>query len=167
VPEPDDVETTVERIEGIIEALGESDPAVRELAQEAVRLLLQLYGVGLAHVIEIVGSDEANALAKDRLVSSLLLLHGVHPVPVEARVQEALRRVERSLDGAHLTVRDVTGDAARIHVNLNGGSAPAAAVHAMIDRAISEEAPDIREVLIEGLPGEAVRLVQIEPAESH
>ena len=44
------------------------------------------------------GSPTPEALGEDELVSHLLLLHGIHPVPVEARVRTALDEVRPYLD---------------------------------------------------------------------
>lgn len=161
--ESQQVDATVQRIEELIEKLGETDPASRDLAQEAIRLLMQLYGEGMARIVEALGGEAAERLTGDKLVASLLLLHGLHPVPLETRIQEALQRVERRLDGARLAA-DVSPDFVRVRVEWNGGAAPPVALSAMIERAIAESAPDAGRVEMEGLPEPAVPLVQISPA---
>ena len=150
--ETEEVDATVRRIEELIETLGEADPRMRELSEEAIRLLMQLYGAAFRRIVETVGSSEAERLAEDKLVSSLLLLHGLHPVPAETRVREALRQVERRLDGVHLVLENVEeGAVVRVRVDPNGGPAPAASLGPVIESAISERAPEIRAVEIEGL----------------
>ena len=66
--------------------------------------LLDLYGEGLAHIVEEVAARDdgtlAEAFAGDELVSQLLLLHGLHPVPLEDRVRGALEEVVPYL-GSH------------------------------------------------------------------
>jgi len=164
VPESQDVDATVQRIEELIEQLGGSDPQSRDLAEEAIRLLMQLYGAGFTRIIEMLGSDAAERMAEDKLVSSLLILHGLHPVPVETRIAVALRRVERGMDGGHLSIAEISAAGVRVRADLNGGSTPPAALAAMIERAITDSAPDAGAVEIEGLPEPAVSLVQIGPA---
>ena len=71
-----------------VEAL--PDPDARDIATELVQALLDLYGEALARMMEHV--PDAEALADDELISHLLMLHGIHPVPLEARVRGALGR---------------------------------------------------------------------------
>ncbi|HLX88374.1 MAG TPA: hypothetical protein VKR22_07975, partial [Acidimicrobiales bacterium] len=64
--------------------------------EELVRALTDLYGAGLARTLELlVGDDRAAAerLAADDLVASLLLLHGLHPEALPARVRRAVDAV--------------------------------------------------------------------------
>lgn len=76
-----------DRIAELIEDLASiGGEPVRQRAEELVRRLIHLYGAGLAELMQIFGAggfdDEVKArLAADPLVSSLLLLHGLHPDP--------------------------------------------------------------------------------------
>ena len=80
-----------ERIAQLIDDLGTIGGApVRDRADELVGRLIYLYGAGLAQLINILSpgtiDDAAKArLAADPLVSSLLVLHGLHPDPETAR----------------------------------------------------------------------------------
>ncbi|HEX3904467.1 MAG TPA: hypothetical protein VH853_16635 [Polyangia bacterium] len=79
-----------ERIAQLIDDLATiGGEPVRERAEELVRRLIHLYGAGLAALMQIFGDrldDSAKArVTADPLVSSLLLLHGVHPDPGAAR----------------------------------------------------------------------------------
>ncbi len=163
--EPPDVDATVRRIEILLEELGEADPQLRVRASEVIRLLMHLYGSGFARAIEILGHDAAERLTEDRLLSSLLLLHGLHPLDASTRIAEGLRRVERKLDGHRLHLTGVSDEVARVRVELNGGPVPTALAGA-IEEAIADCAPDIAGVEIEGLPQPVPTLVQIAPAES-
>jgi hypothetical protein len=80
-----------DRIAQLIEDLATiGGEPVRHRAEELVRRLVHLYGAGLAGLMEIFGAgglaETIKArLAADPLVSSLLLLHGLHPDPGAAR----------------------------------------------------------------------------------
>ena len=95
------------RVEELLDALksggfGGAAPA----AEELVGLLVGLYGDGLTQIVTSwrkSGPDGAAMLARladDPLVESLLLLHGLHPLDVDARIQRALDRVRPYL-GSH------------------------------------------------------------------
>src|SRR5580698_10722100 len=72
----------------------------RERAEELVRTIVGFYGEGLERVLSIVHEelgDRSDAmferLCEDKLVESLLCLHGLHPVALEDRVRQALESV--------------------------------------------------------------------------
>jgi len=80
-----------DRIAQLIEDLATiGGEPVRHRAEELVRRLVHLYGAGMAGLMGIFGgggfTESTKAqLAADPLVSSLLLLHGLHPDPGAAR----------------------------------------------------------------------------------
>src|SRR4051812_21769685 len=84
------VETLVGEIEGL------SDPTARAVTQELLGTLLELHGEGLARVLARLDGEGATGhaligdLAADELVSSLLLLHGLHPDDLPTRVRRAV-----------------------------------------------------------------------------
>src|SRR5689334_21922028 len=105
------VDATVEQIEALLEGLAQTDSGSRATAEELVRLLMQLYGASLGRVVAILreaGTEAAiTRLAEDKLVGSLLLLHGLHPSDLETRVREGLRRLERGLESHHLVLAGI------------------------------------------------------------
>ena len=80
-----------DRIAQLIEDLATvGGEPVRHRAEELVRRLVHLYGAGLAGLMAIFGGGGLNEttraqLAADPLVSSLLVLHGLHPDPGAAQ----------------------------------------------------------------------------------
>ena len=92
------------RIEELINALnGAADSAVAAQARELVQALLELHGTTLERALEIVHENDltlVDKLAEDPLVSNLLILHGLHPLDLEARVRGALEKVKPRL-GLH------------------------------------------------------------------
>jgi Fe-S cluster biogenesis protein NfuA len=61
-----------------------------ERTLETVAAVVGMYGEGLARVMALAGDGEREALARDELVGHLLMLHDLHPVPVEDRVRNAV-----------------------------------------------------------------------------
>ncbi len=102
------------------------DTAAAARAAETVGTLVSLYGECLARIAERMaepspaGSPEAlRALADDPLVGHLLLVHDLHPDPVEVRVRGALaglpgepELVELTEAGARIRVRGGCGSGA-------------------------------------------------------
>jgi hypothetical protein len=162
VGEASDVDSTVRRIESLVAELGAADPQLRHMAEELIRLLMQLYQAGFSRAIEILGPEQVARIAEDKLVGSLLILHRLHPADAAERIVGALQRVERRLAGHRLYLDRITDDVAHIRVELNSGAIPPS-LSAVIERAIMDSAPDISRVEIEGLPQSAPALVQIAP----
>src|SRR5436305_14779239 len=95
-PTEDPTGQLLEHVQELEEALDSADDsATRELAQELVSCIVQLYGTGLERVFSALladgghGRSIAEDLADDQLVATLLLIHDLHPVPLADRVQGA------------------------------------------------------------------------------
>jgi Fe-S cluster biogenesis protein NfuA/nitrite reductase/ring-hydroxylating ferredoxin subunit len=136
----------------------------RERAEELVRLVVELYGAGLERVMELAYdagalSDELlEAMAGDQLVSSLLLVHGLHPYGVDDRVQRALDEVRPYLGshGGDVRLLEVTDDGVvRLEMlgSCDGCASSAVTLELAVDGAIRAAAPEI--VAIEVASSEA------------
>lgn len=163
---------TAARIQALVDIFAASpDEAVRERAQELVRLLMELYGAGLERVMTTLRRVEGAAgpvtaeLVRDELVASLLLLHDLHPEDAAERIRRELGRVH-ALTGAEAELLEVDGArAARVRVNGRRGGARAPSVEdlrRLIDEMVRAVAPEVQRVDIEGLEDDATpRLVQL------
>ncbi|MFN2521546.1 MAG: NifU family protein, partial [Candidatus Limnocylindria bacterium] len=116
------------------------DPAARSGADELVRLVLELHGAGLARMLALVerqaaagtnGADRAEqaggaapvaplltAFADDDLVRSLLLIHDLHPVALQQRVEAALESVRPMMRSHKGDVELVGIDEGVVHLRL-------------------------------------------------
>jgi Fe-S cluster biogenesis protein NfuA/nitrite reductase/ring-hydroxylating ferredoxin subunit len=151
------VQQVGDRIEELLAALTArgQGPA----AEELVRLLVGLYGDGLAHVMAAVveAGDPAalDQLISDPLIESLLLLHGLHPLDVDTRIQRALDRVRPYL-GSHaggVQYIGVTDGVARLKLegNCDGCPSSTVTVQLAIEGAVQDAAPEVTEVVVEGV----------------
>lgn len=163
--------TTIERLLDEVESL--SDPKARGIATDLVAELLELYGEGLARIMSLAATPAANGLARelceDELVSHLLLVHGLHPVHVEERVQSALDEVRPYLDshGGDVELLEVDGTVARLRMEGSCSGCPSSAMtlKLAIEQAIAKSAPEIESVEAEGATSPAPpALLQIENA---
>lgn len=152
-----------------------AEPAVQHKAEEVVRLLMEFYGAGLGRMVEIIAADEraddlAAQLADDQLVASMLVLHGLHPVPVEVRIQQALDKVRPYL-GSHAGGVEFFGVDAEgvVSLRLQGScdNCPSSTVTVKlaIERAIEEAAPEVTRIDVEGVtaPPSTGGLLRIDP----
>jgi Fe-S cluster biogenesis protein NfuA/nitrite reductase/ring-hydroxylating ferredoxin subunit len=148
----------VARIEGLLERLdGLPDSAARETATDAVQALLDLYGEGLGRIVDVVAAHDDGTMARelgdDDLVAHLLLLHGLHPTPVEDRIREALDGVLPYLEshGGSVELLAVEDGIARLRMQGSCSGCPSSAVtlKLAIEDAIFKAAPDIEEVCAE------------------
>jgi hypothetical protein len=102
--EPIDLRAVGDRIEALLDQL-ESTLEARawEQVEDVVSLVTQLYGGGLARILELAGDDGAlrERLADDDLVASLLLLHDLHPDPDQAWAE--MERIELDRPGSVVT----------------------------------------------------------------
>lgn len=159
--EPGELQQALDRIDALASALEQvADPGARETARELLQLVLDLHGLALARALAIVAAAENGrelvaSLAGDAQVRAVLLLHGLHPEPVEERVREAVERLRPELDGDGCRVRlvEVTAGGARLQVvgAAGRGAAGTAGLRRRIEAAIVDLAPDLEEIVIEVL----------------
>jgi Fe-S cluster biogenesis protein NfuA len=138
-----------------------ADPAVRASAQELVKLLMDLHGAGLERLLEVVfqagepGARIIDDLGRDPLVSSLLILYGLHPEELPARVENKLHQIQSKLHkmGAEASLVAADGGDIRVRISVEGhacGSTGRTA-QAIVEEAVYEVAPDLKSLVVEGL----------------
>jgi len=173
------VRGTGARVEELLGALrsGGSGPAA-DAAEELVGLLVGLYGDGLARITRVLreegeaGSAILARLADDPEIEGLLLLHDLHPLDVDARIQRALDRVRPYL-GSHaggVEYLGVTDGVARLRLegSCHGCPSSTVTVQLAITSAVEDAAPEVTEVKVEGMtaaPGPALLQIGRRPAE--
>jgi Fe-S cluster biogenesis protein NfuA/nitrite reductase/ring-hydroxylating ferredoxin subunit len=95
-----------DQIGTLLDALGAGGAVARGRAEDLVRQVTDLYGAGLQRIMEILQAQgklddgTLEALTADSLVAGLLVIHGLHPQSMEARVAAALDSVRPYL-GSH------------------------------------------------------------------
>ena len=153
-PEEDtDLRAAGDRIEALFEQLqATAEPRVLDVAEELLRLVTELYGAGLARVVELV-RDEAPELLRrlvdDELLGSLLVVHGLHPNDLVTRVESALESVRPFLQGhgGDVLLLELDEERGAVHLRLLGScdGCPSSAVtlRTAVERAIAEAAPEI------------------------
>jgi Fe-S cluster biogenesis protein NfuA/nitrite reductase/ring-hydroxylating ferredoxin subunit len=155
----------MEQVEGLIRKIENlPDAAARTTALELVQALMEFHGAGLDRLMEIVaeagdaGYAVFDKFAADDLVGSLLLLYGLHPLPIEARVTKALEKVRPYLDSHGGNVELLAIDDGTVRLRMQGSckSCPSSSLtlKLAIEEAIYAAAPDVVSIEAEGVAEE-------------
>jgi Fe-S cluster biogenesis protein NfuA len=171
MPEPQNLRASGERIEeALTELQATADRRSLNLAEELLRLVSDLYAAGLARMVEIARARAPDLIADfsaDELVASLMLVQGLHPDPLDVRVESALESVRPFL-GKHggdvelLAVDDDLGAVMlRLLGNCDGCPSSAATLQGAVEAAILEAAPEVTRIVVEGQSASARPAVPI------
>jgi Fe-S cluster biogenesis protein NfuA/nitrite reductase/ring-hydroxylating ferredoxin subunit len=162
MPASGDVQNQLKSIEALVHRIeNATDPALTTTAKELVQLLMELHGAGLERMLAIVnqtatsGPSIIEALGRDDLVRSLLLLYGLHPDSLETRVMQALEKTRPYLKshGGNVTLVGVNDSGAvtlRLEGNCRGCPSSSATLKLAVEDAIYEAAPDVTAIIVEG-----------------
>jgi Fe-S cluster biogenesis protein NfuA/nitrite reductase/ring-hydroxylating ferredoxin subunit len=171
----------VGHVEGLLEELEVlPDRVAREKANETVAALLDLYGEALERIAAAVSEVDAEGrvartLGDDELVSHLLLLHDLHPAPLEGRVEAALDEVRPYLasHGGAVELKGIEEGVVKLALEGSCSGCPSSTVtlKLAIEDAIHKAAPDVERIEAEGVAAEATppngngngQLIQLDP----
>jgi Fe-S cluster biogenesis protein NfuA len=152
----------IDRVEALLDTVETFPPQQREVATELVQALLDMYGEGLSRIVAA-----GPVPVEDELVAHLLLLHGLHPVPLHERVIGALDEVRPYLvahgGGVELVGVDEVVVRLRLEGACNGCPSSALTLKSAVEEAISRAAPDVERIEAEGATAPS-GLLQIEIA---
>jgi Fe-S cluster biogenesis protein NfuA len=162
----------IERIEALTQALEQSaDDTARANSQELVHAILELQGAGFERVIELLaGAGESGralleAMARDELVGSLLLLYGLHPDDLLVRLERALESVRPALrsHGGEVTLVSVSDGVVRLKMlgSCHGCPSSAITLKTTIEEAITAAAPEVKSIKVDGLDAEPAGFVSV------
>jgi Fe-S cluster biogenesis protein NfuA len=157
-----------DRIEQLLGQLRTAvDPSVWAQFEDVLSLVTELYGAGLARVVELILEPAVPAdsllgrIVADELLASLLVLHGLHPDSLSARVERALTSCRPYLashggDVELLELDSVSGSARlRLLGSCDGCPSSSATLRYAVEQAIAEAAPEIVRIEVEGLDDES------------
>jgi hypothetical protein len=145
------------RVEEIIDHLASGgDSEAARAAEELVRALMDFYGTGLARMVALLDAPMSKgeplaALLDDELVTSLLVLHDLHPEDTTTRISRALGSV-RGYPVELVSFDDATGT---LHLRSAessgcGCASTAAAGRQAVEDALACFAPEVTTVEIQG-----------------
>jgi Fe-S cluster biogenesis protein NfuA len=152
----------MQRIGEIVERLeSAADPNARAMTRELVESLMALHGAGLERILELtaetgeIGEEIIRKCGRDELVSSLLLLYGLHPADLPSRVAYALEKARPFLQSHSASAELVSIDddgkvSVRVHLKAGGCGSTAATLKSTLEAAIQDAAPDAPSIVVEG-----------------
>ena len=130
-------------------------PVAWPRVESVITALVELYGAGLERLLASARDAASSTstlddlLVGDELVSSLLLLHGLHPVPLERRLDEALARLRiEEPHAAALSVVEIVDGVVRLRLEDPNAPLPPPPGHA-VARASERHAPELAGIHIE------------------
>jgi Fe-S cluster biogenesis protein NfuA len=160
-----DFQNQVQRIAVLVREIEDiADPALRATTKALVQLLMELHGNGLERMMEIAfqtgepGARIIEECGRDSLVSSLLVLYGLHPDDLPTRVTRALDRIRPSLrkQGSEVTLLAIDDEVVRVRIEAGAHTCGSTVktLQSTVEEALYEAAPDMTSLLIEGLDRE-------------
>jgi Fe-S cluster biogenesis protein NfuA len=139
-----------------------ADPAAQAAMKQIVQTLLEFHAAGIGQIMRRIqetdpqGQKTIESLIGDKLVSSLLLLHDLHPEDLPTRVQRALDRAQPYLasHGGHVDLVSVNGDGIvriRLEGSCHGCPSSRVTLQSTLEQEIYDAAPEVTSIVVEGL----------------
>lgn len=145
----------IDRIEELVDrAKALADPESRDIAIDLIQAVLDFHAAGLERIMEITATSPglAKRLVADDLISSLLLLHDLHPDNLETRIARAIDRLQTAFHplGARLSLISIEDSIIRLQFE-SSRTWPAASVRTTIEGQILQAAPEVSTIVIDGI----------------
>lgn len=129
------------------------DPVARALVHECLHSLLDFYGNGLERALHVVkgcgpaGEHVYAKLVDDPVVRGLLLIHGLHPVDLPNRLNQAIEKVRPYMEshGGNVQLLSLQNDRARFRLEGACKTCPSSSItlELALRRALEEMCPDL------------------------
>jgi Fe-S cluster biogenesis protein NfuA/nitrite reductase/ring-hydroxylating ferredoxin subunit len=159
---PNDLALEGQRIQELVEKIGTlHDPAAKRMLQETLESVLSFYGHGLERILELIdkagadGQKVRDSLIHDPGVRGILLIHGLHPVPLADRLNEALDKVRPYMEshGGNVELLSLENDYAKLRLQGHCKTCPSSSVtlELAVRVAIEEACPDLTGFEVEGI----------------
>lgn len=138
------------RLNDLLEEVEQTPGPAGALALDAVSALARIYGEALARAIGHVAGTPAvrEAFLNDELLGHLLVLHDLHPEPVDRRVSRVIAKLSRPLDdhGGRVELAEIHDGVATVRLSTHGcGSA---GIAEFVREAVLAAAPELSDVAV-------------------
>jgi hypothetical protein len=140
-----------ERLAALDEQLAqlEATPgAIGELALAAVSGLAEIYGQALARALDLVDPALVQRMLGDELIGHLLVLHGIHPSPIEYRTSRVIEGLRQALSArrAEVELARIDDRVAILRLSLKGCGTSAVGIEQAVRDAVLAAVPELSAV---------------------
>lgn len=150
----------MQRIDDLLKQIDRfKDPQAQTQTRLIVQALMDFHGAAIERMLErIAASDESelhtiDSIAKDDLVAALLLLYGLHPLDLESRVRQGLRKALPYIHshGGDVELLGIEESVVRLrlHGSCHGCPSSAQTLKQTIEESILNIAPEISAIQVE------------------
>jgi Fe-S cluster biogenesis protein NfuA len=154
-------QSRLERLDALLqEAEQSADASAQAQIRQIVQAVIELHKAGFERILGHLdaageaGARVREACVQDQIISGLLLLHGLHPLELEARVLLALEQVRPYLrsHGGNVELIDLADGVVTLHLEGSCRGCPSSAItmKQTVEEAILAHAPDALGVVVEG-----------------
>lgn len=147
------------RMQRIGDLIGQLSSEETARSRELLESVMSLHGEALERILQRLrdagqpGEEAILSLGVDPVVSSVLLLYGLHPLDLETRVNRAIDRVRPSLRAYGVFAELIGAGAGHVRIRLRGvdSSFTARTVRSSLEEEMYAAAPDAASFTILGL----------------
>ena len=137
-----------ERLAALDEQLAqlETTPGpIGELALAAVSGLAEIYGQALARALDLVDPALVERMLGDELIGHLLVLHGIHPSPIQYRTSRVIEGLRAGLSarGAEVELAGMEHRVAILRLSLKGCGMSGASIEQAVRDAVLTAVPEL------------------------
>jgi Fe-S cluster biogenesis protein NfuA len=121
---------------------------IGELALAAVSGLAEIYGQALARALDLVDPTLVERMLGDELIGHLLVLHGIHPSPIEYRTSRVIEGMRATLfaRGAEIELTGIEHGVAMLRLSAKGCGSGAAGIEQSVRGAVLAAVPELSAV---------------------
>jgi hypothetical protein len=150
----------VQRISDLVQRLDSvADAGLKAQSRELMESVMDLHGEAIERIMQSIhdigeaGQPILDALSVDPVITSVLLLYGLHPLDFETRVRQAIEKAQPVLRqyGAGAEVTSAMGGAVRIRLRGIDSAFTARTVKSAVEEELYAAAPDATSVVMQGL----------------
>lgn len=121
---------------------------IGELALAAVSGLAEIYGQALARALDLVDPTLVERMLGDELIGHLLVLHGIHPSPIEYRTSRVIEGIRATLiaRGAEIELTGIEHGVVILRLSAKGCGSGAAGIEQSVRDAVLAAVPELSAV---------------------
>jgi Fe-S cluster biogenesis protein NfuA len=142
-----EVRQRLDRLDALLGQLEQIPGPTTETALDAVQCLVEVYGEACARMVARATPGFVESMVDDELLRHLLVLHGLHPDPLERRVAHAIESVQPYVHshGGNLELAGIDDGVAMVRLSgsCSGCASSAATLEGAVKESVLAAAPEL------------------------